>query len=112
MISEIYQKIISKQLKKTIKVWSRRDKKLKSNCKIPGRHILLVSSPIVVDNQASSLEKDVTNWLIPENGDIFCAVDKPYAISQKYEPAVAVCIQLANIFARFNTIAAKVDSCS
>ncbi|KRX60168.1 Deoxyribonuclease-2-beta [Trichinella sp. T9] len=108
---EIYQKIISKQLKKTIKVWSRRDKKLKTNCKIPGRHILLVSSPISVDGQASSLEKDVTNWLIPENGDIFCAVDKPYAISQKYEPAVAVCIQLADIFARFNTIAAKVDSC-
>ncbi|KRX33763.1 Plancitoxin-1, partial [Trichinella murrelli] len=92
---EIYQKIISRQLKKTIKVWSRRDKKLKANCKIPGRHILLVSSPISVDNQASSLEKDVTNWLIPETGDIFCAVDKPYAISQKYEPAVAVCIQLA-----------------
>ncbi|KRZ48710.1 Deoxyribonuclease-2-alpha [Trichinella nativa] len=111
MISEIYQKIISKQLKKTIKVWSRRDKKLKANCKIPGRHILLVSSPISVDNQASSLEKDVTNWLIPENGDIFCAVDKPYAISQKYEPAVAVCIQLANIFARFNTIAAKTSKC-
>ncbi|XP_003381839.1 deoxyribonuclease II family protein [Trichinella spiralis] len=109
---QIYQKIISRQLKKTIKVWSRRDKKLKANCKIPGRHILLVSSPISVDNQASSLEKDVTNWLIPENGDIFCAVDKPYAISQKYEPAVAVCMQLANIFARFNTIAAKVDSCS
>ncbi|KRX33467.1 Plancitoxin-1, partial [Trichinella murrelli] len=109
---EIYQKIISRQLKKTIKVWSRRDKKLKANCKIPGRHILLVSSPISVDNQASSLEKDVTNWLIPETGDIFCAVDKPYAISQKYEPAVAVCIQLASIFARFNTIAAKVDSCS
>ncbi|KRY53440.1 Plancitoxin-1 [Trichinella britovi] len=108
---EIYQKIISKQLKKTIKVWSRRDKKLKANCKIPGRHILLVSSPISVDGQASSLEKDVTNWLIPENGNIFCAVDKPYAISQKYEPAVAVCIQLADIFARFNTIAAKVDSC-
>ncbi|XP_003372960.1 deoxyribonuclease II superfamily [Trichinella spiralis] len=105
---EIYQKIISKQLKKTIKVWSRRDKKLKANCKIPGRHILLVSSPISVDGQASSLEKDVTNWLIPENGDIFCAVDKPYAISQKYEPAVAVCMQLANIFARFNTIAAKI----
>ncbi|KRZ87446.1 Plancitoxin-1 [Trichinella sp. T8] len=109
---EIYQKIISKQLKKTIKVWSRRDKKLKANCKIPGRHILLVSSPIDVNTQASSLEKDVTNWLIPENGDIFCAVDKPYAISQKYEPAVAVCIQQANIFKHFNTIAAKVDSCS
>ncbi|KRX64895.1 Plancitoxin-1 [Trichinella sp. T6] len=109
---EIYQKIISKQLKKTIKVWSRRDKKLRANCKISERHILLVSSPISVDNQASSLEKDVTNWLIPENGDIFCAVDKPYAISQKYEPAVAVCIQQANIFARFNTIAAKVDSCT
>ncbi|KRZ60418.1 Plancitoxin-1, partial [Trichinella nativa] len=109
---EIYQKIISKQLKKTIKVWSRRDKKLKANCKIPGRHILLVSTPIDVNTQASSLEKDVTNWLIPENGDIFCAVDKPYAISQKYEPAVAVCIQQANIFKHFNTIAAKVDSCS
>ncbi|KRZ48768.1 Plancitoxin-1 [Trichinella nativa] len=109
---EIYQRIISRQLKKTIKVWTRRDKKLKANCKIPGRHILLVSTPIDVNMQASSLETDVTNWLIPENGDIFCAVDKPYAISQKYEPAVAVCIQQANIFARFNTIAAKVDSCS
>ncbi|KRZ02446.1 Deoxyribonuclease-2-alpha [Trichinella zimbabwensis] len=109
---EIYQKIISKQLKKTIKVWSRRDKKLKANCKIRGRQILLVSSPIDINTLASSLENDVTNWLIPENGDIFCAVDKPYAISQKYEPAFAVCIQLANIFARFNTIAANVDSCS
>ncbi|KRY00414.1 Plancitoxin-1 [Trichinella pseudospiralis] len=109
---EIYQKIISKQLKKTIKVWSRRDKKLKANCKIRGRQILLVSSPIDINTLASSLENDVTNWLIPENGDIFCAVDKPYAISQKYEPAFAVCIQLENIFARFNTIAAKVDSCS
>ncbi|KRZ48765.1 Deoxyribonuclease-2-alpha [Trichinella nativa] len=106
---EIYQRIISRQLKKTIKVWTRRDKKLKANCKIPGRHILLVSTPIDVNMQASSLETDVTNWLIPENGDIFCAVDKPYAISQKYEPAVAVCIQLANIFARFNTIAAKYE---
>ncbi|KRZ82378.1 Plancitoxin-1 [Trichinella sp. T8] len=105
---EIYQKVISKQLKKTIKVWSRRDKKLKANCKIPGRHILLVSSPIDVNTKASSLENDVTNWLIPENGDIFCAVDKPYAISQKYEPAVAVCIQQANIFKHFNTIAAKI----
>ncbi|KRX57429.1 Deoxyribonuclease-2-alpha [Trichinella sp. T9] len=63
---EIYQKVISKQLKKTIKVWSRRDKKLKANCKIPGRHILLVSSPISVDNQASSLEKDLTS-LTPMN---------------------------------------------
>ncbi|KRZ44476.1 Plancitoxin-1, partial [Trichinella pseudospiralis] len=108
---EIYQKIISKQLKKTIKVWSRRDKKLKANCKIRGRQILLVSNPISVDGQASSLEKDVANWLIPENGDIFCAVDKPYAISQKYEPAVAVCIQQAIIFERFNTIAANVDPC-
>ncbi|KRY00498.1 Deoxyribonuclease-2 [Trichinella pseudospiralis] len=93
-------KIISKQLKKTIKVWSRRDKKLKANCKIRGRQILLVSNPISVDGQASSLEKDVANWLIPENGDIFCSVDKPYAISQKYEPAVAVCIQQAIIFER------------
>ncbi|KRZ98151.1 Plancitoxin-1 [Trichinella sp. T8] len=109
---EIYKKIISKQLKKTIKVWSRRDKKLKANCKIPGRHILIVSSPISVDRQASNLEKDVTNWLIPDNGDIFCAVDKPYAMSQKAEPAVAICIKQANIFARFNDIAAKVDSCT
>ncbi|KRX51920.1 Deoxyribonuclease-2, partial [Trichinella sp. T9] len=58
---EIYQRIISRQLKKTIKVWTRRDKKLKANCKIPGRHILLVSTPIDVNMQASSLEKDVTN---------------------------------------------------
>ncbi|KRY36483.1 Plancitoxin-1, partial [Trichinella spiralis] len=109
---EIYKKIISKQLKKTIKVWSKRDNKLQANCKISGRHILLVSSPISVDRQASNLEKDVTNWLIPENGDIFCAVDKPYAVSQKAEPAVAICIKQANIFARFNDIAAKVDSCT
>ncbi|KRX55713.1 Plancitoxin-1 [Trichinella sp. T9] len=105
---EIYKKIISKQLKKTIK----KRQKMKANCKIPGRHILLVSSPISVDRQASNLEKDVTNWLIPDNGDIFCAVDKPYAVSQKAEPAVAICIKQANIFARFNDIAAKVDSCT
>ncbi|KRZ34502.1 Plancitoxin-1 [Trichinella pseudospiralis] len=109
---EIYKKIISKQLKKTIKVWSKRDKKLQANCKISGRHILLVSSPINVDGQASNLEKDVTNWLIPDNGDVFCAIDKPYAESQKAEPAVAICIKQANIFARFNDIAAKVDSCT
>ncbi|KRZ47919.1 Plancitoxin-1, partial [Trichinella nativa] len=95
---EIYQKIISKQLKKTIKVWSRRDKKLKANCKIPGRHILLVSSPISVDNQASSLEKDVTNWLIPENGDIFCAWNSDYPNTTFGGPSDNQIFRLSDIF--------------
>ncbi|KRX34114.1 Deoxyribonuclease-2-alpha, partial [Trichinella murrelli] len=42
---EIYKKVILKGLKKTIKVWSRRDNKLKGDCRVPERNIRLIKSP-------------------------------------------------------------------
>ncbi|KRY26341.1 Deoxyribonuclease-2-alpha, partial [Trichinella spiralis] len=59
---EIYKKVIVKVLKKTIKVWSRRDSKLKGNCRGSQRHIRLIKSPAVVVDHNTNLEADITNW--------------------------------------------------
>ncbi|KRX58021.1 Plancitoxin-1 [Trichinella sp. T9] len=109
---EIYRRILVRKLKTTIKIWTTRDKTLKSDCRIFGRNIRLVTSPISVSGHPSSLESDVSQWLISEQGNKFCAVDKPYQKSQTKEPAMAVCIDDASIFTRFNEIAANLDDCT
>ncbi|KRY24051.1 hypothetical protein T03_12496, partial [Trichinella britovi] len=77
-----------KKLKSTVKVWTARDNKLKSDCRISGRNIRLVTSPISVNGDQSTLENDVSQWLVTETGNKFCAVDKPYQKSQAMEPAM------------------------
>ncbi|KRZ65575.1 Deoxyribonuclease-2-alpha [Trichinella papuae] len=111
-IYKIYRRVLVKKLKTTIKVWTTRDKTLKSDCRILGRNIKLVTSPIAVDGQASSLESDVSQWLISEPGNKFCAIDKPYHKSQTKEPAMAVCIDDATIFGHFNLIGQNVENCA
>ncbi|KRX48977.1 Deoxyribonuclease-2-alpha [Trichinella murrelli] len=101
---EIYRRVLVKKLKTSIKVWTTRDKILKSDCRILNRNIKLVASPIAVNGHASSLESDVSQWLISDPGNKFCAVDKPYHKSQTKEPAMAVCIDDATIFGHFNLI--------
>ncbi|KRX95272.1 Deoxyribonuclease-2-alpha [Trichinella pseudospiralis] len=71
-----------------------------------------VISPIAVDGQASSLENDVSQWLISEPGNKFCAIDKPYHKSQTKEPSMAVCIDDATIFGHFNLIGQNVENCT
>ncbi|KRY09306.1 Plancitoxin-1, partial [Trichinella patagoniensis] len=109
---DIYRRVLVKKLKASIKVWTTRDKTLKSDCRILNRNIKLVTSPIAVDNQASSLESDVSQWLISEPGNKFCAIDKPYHKSQTKEPAIAVCIDDATIFGHFNRIGQNVENCA
>ncbi|KRZ47865.1 Deoxyribonuclease-2-alpha [Trichinella nativa] len=109
---DIYRRVLVKKLKTSIKVWTTRDKTLKSDCRILNRNIKLVTSPIAVDNQASSLESDVSQWLISEPGNKFCAIDKPYHKSQTKEPAMAVCIDDATIFGHFNRIGQNVENCA
>ncbi|KRX87216.1 Plancitoxin-1 [Trichinella pseudospiralis] len=109
---EIYRRVLVKKLKTNIKVWTTRDKTLKSDCRILGRNIKLVASPIAVDGQASSLENDVSQWLVSDPGNKFCAIDKPYHKSQTKEPAMAVCIDDATIFGRFNLIGQNVENCT
>ncbi|KRX89349.1 Deoxyribonuclease-2-alpha [Trichinella pseudospiralis] len=109
---EIYRKILLKKLKSTIKVWTARDNKLKSDCRIFGKNIRLVTSPISVNGDQSTLENDVSQWLVTETGNKFCAVDKPYQKSQTMEPTMAVCIDDATISARFKEIAQNVENCS
>ncbi|KRX71401.1 Plancitoxin-1 [Trichinella sp. T6] len=92
-------------------VWTTRDKFLKSDCKTFGRNLKLVTSPISVDGHASSLENDVSQWIVSEPGNKFCVVDKPYHKSQAKEPAMAVCIDDATIFGHFNRIAQNVENC-
>ncbi|KRY52433.1 Deoxyribonuclease-2-alpha, partial [Trichinella britovi] len=102
---EIYRRVLVKKLKTGIKVWTTRDKTLKSDCRILGRNIKLVASPIDVNGDASSLDSDVSQWLISDPGNKFCVIDKPYHKSQTKEPAMAVCIDDATIFGHFNRIA-------
>ncbi|KRX13791.1 Deoxyribonuclease-2-alpha [Trichinella nelsoni] len=101
---EIYRRVLVKKLKTGIKVWTTRDKTLKSDCRILNRNIKLVTSPITIGDHASSLENDVSQWLISEPGNKFCVIDKPYHKSQTKEPAMAVCINDATIFGHFNRI--------
>ncbi|KRX50736.1 Deoxyribonuclease-2-alpha, partial [Trichinella sp. T9] len=104
---EFYKKVILKKLKKTIKVWSRRDNKLKGDCRVSERNIRLIKSPVEIAGHPTNIEADESNWIVSEPGNIFCFMDKPYAKSQAAEPAMAVCIDKDTIFARFNAIAAQ-----
>ncbi|KRY27619.1 Deoxyribonuclease-2-alpha [Trichinella spiralis] len=113
---EMYRKVILRGLKKTIKVWSRRDNKLKGDCRVLERNIRLIKSPAQIGDHATNIEADESNWIVSEPGNIFCFMDKPYAVtilkkSQATEPALAACFDQAAIFARFNTIAAQVENC-
>ncbi|KRY26906.1 Deoxyribonuclease-2-beta, partial [Trichinella spiralis] len=104
---EIYKKVIVKALKKTIKVWSRRDSKLKGDCRVPERHIRLLKSPGVINGHNTNIEADDTNWAVSDPGSVICHVDKPYFKNQSKEPAMAICIENNDIFTRFNEIAAQ-----
>ncbi|KRX12973.1 Deoxyribonuclease-2-alpha [Trichinella nelsoni] len=75
------QTIRTQILKKTIKVWSRRDSKLKGDCRGSQRHIRLIKSPAVVVDHNTNLEADITNWAVSDPGNIFCHIDKPYFCS-------------------------------
>ncbi|KRX15315.1 Deoxyribonuclease-2-alpha [Trichinella nelsoni] len=109
---EMYRKVILRGLKKTIKVWSRRDNKLKGDCRVLERNIRLIKSPAQIGDHPTNAEADESNWIVSEPGNIFCFMDKPYAVTiqkkrQATEPALAACFDQAAIFARFNTIAAQ-----
>ncbi|KRX52051.1 Deoxyribonuclease-2-alpha, partial [Trichinella sp. T9] len=104
---EFYKKVILKKLTKTIKVWSRRDNKLKGDCRVTERNIRLIKSPAQIVDLPTNVEADESNWIVSEPGNIFCFMDKPYAKSQTTEPALAICIDKDTIFAQFNAIAAQ-----
>ncbi|KRZ47698.1 Deoxyribonuclease-2-alpha, partial [Trichinella nativa] len=108
---EIYKKVIVKVLKKTIKVWSRRDSKLKGDCRGSQRHIRLIKSPAAINDHNTNVGADITSWAVSDPGNIFCHIDKPYHKNQTKEPAMAVCIENNDIFARFEAIAAQLEDC-
>ncbi|KAL1227064.1 Deoxyribonuclease-2-alpha [Trichinella pseudospiralis] len=86
---EVYKKVIVRVLKKTIKVWSKRDNILKGDCRGSQRHIRLIKSPAVIRDHNTNLEADITNWAVSDPGNIFCHIDKPYFKNQTREPAMA-----------------------
>ncbi|KRZ47996.1 Deoxyribonuclease-2-alpha, partial [Trichinella nativa] len=61
-VAKIYKRVIVKALKKTIKVWSRRDNKLKGDCRVVERNIRLIKSPARVGDHDTNLDADLTNW--------------------------------------------------
>ncbi|KRY26810.1 Zinc finger BED domain-containing protein 5 [Trichinella spiralis] len=83
-------------------VWSRRDNKLKGDCRVSQRHIRLITSPASVNGHNTNLELDETSWAVSDPRNIFCHIDKPYFKDQAKEPSLAVCIENNDIFARFN----------
>ncbi|KRX52049.1 Deoxyribonuclease-2-alpha, partial [Trichinella sp. T9] len=78
---EIYKKVIVKALKKSIKVWSRSDNKLKGDCRVIERNIRLIKSPAQIGDHPTNIEADESNWIVSEPGNIFCFMDKPYAVT-------------------------------
>ncbi|KRX51681.1 Deoxyribonuclease-2-alpha, partial [Trichinella sp. T9] len=93
---EIYKKVIVKVLKKTIKVWSRRDSKLKGDCRGSQRHIRLIKSPAAINGHNTNLESDITNWAVSDPGNIFCHIDKPY-FNQRWQFALTTLIYLLDL---------------
>ncbi|KRZ83021.1 hypothetical protein T08_5899 [Trichinella sp. T8] len=95
---EIYKKVILKALKKTIKVWSRRDNKLKGDCRVPERYIRLLQSPGVINGHNTNIEADDTNWAVSDPGSVICHVDKPYFfVSRKLGPDESPDVFLAEL---------------
>ncbi|KRY08818.1 Ubiquitin [Trichinella patagoniensis] len=90
---------------------SRYDNKLKGDCRVVERNIRLIKSPARVGDHDTNLDADLTNWAVSDPGNIFCIIDRPYAKNQTVQSAMAVCIDQAAIFARFNDIAAQVEDC-
>ncbi|KRX53403.1 hypothetical protein T09_618 [Trichinella sp. T9] len=90
IFTQIYKKVIVKVLKKTIKVWSRRDSKLKGDCRGSQRHIRLIKSPAAINDHNTNLGADITSWAVSDPGNIFCHIDKPYLKNQTKEPAMAM----------------------
>ncbi|KRX70263.1 Deoxyribonuclease-2-alpha [Trichinella sp. T6] len=76
---EIYKKVIVQALKKSIKVWSRRDNKLKGGCRVYQRNIRLIKSPAQIGDHPTNIEADESNWIVSEPGNIFCFMNKPYS---------------------------------
>ncbi|KRX12972.1 Deoxyribonuclease-2-alpha [Trichinella nelsoni] len=102
---EIYKKVIVKVLKKTIKVWSRRDSKLKGDCRGSQRHIRLIKSPAVVVDHNTNLEADITNWAVSDPGNIFCHIDKPYLCSHYFFSLIYHILKPQNV--RMQPVTAK-----
>ncbi|KRZ03319.1 Deoxyribonuclease-2-beta [Trichinella pseudospiralis] len=95
----------------TVHIYSKSESSKYGDCRGLQRHIRLIKSPAVVVDHNTNLEADITNWAVSDPGNIFCHIDKPYLKNQAKEPAMAVCIENNDIFARFDAIAAQVEDC-
>ncbi|KRZ41540.1 Plancitoxin-1 [Trichinella pseudospiralis] len=95
----------------TVNVYSKLAASRYGDCRVLQRNIRLIKSPARVGDHDTNLDADLTNWAVSDPGNIFCHIDRPYAKNQTVESAMAVCIDQADIFARFNDIAAQVENC-
>ncbi|XP_003381775.1 deoxyribonuclease II family protein [Trichinella spiralis] len=90
-----------------VHIYSKSESSKYGDCRGSQRHIRLIKSPAAINGHNTNLEADITNWAISDPGNIFCHIDKPYFKNQTREPAMAICIENNEIFARFNEIAAQ-----
>ncbi|OUC40489.1 deoxyribonuclease II [Trichinella nativa] len=77
---EMYGKILTTKLRANIRVWAKTDNSLSSTGGGKIGFVKVVQSPITVDNQQSTREKDSSQWVSVEQKPLFCFTTSSYNV--------------------------------
>ncbi|KRZ17527.1 Deoxyribonuclease-2-alpha [Trichinella zimbabwensis] len=105
---EMYRKILATKLKANIRVWAKTDNSLGSTGGGKIGFVKVVQSPITVDNQQSTREKDSSQWVSVEQKPLFCFTTNSYNKEQLMKSGTAICLEHQLLSDSFATIAANV----
>ncbi|KRY79604.1 Deoxyribonuclease-2-alpha, partial [Trichinella pseudospiralis] len=105
---EMYAKILARKLKANIRIWAKTDNSLGSTGGGKIGFVKVVQSPITVDNQQSTREKDSSQWVSVEQKPLFCFTTNSYNKEQLMKSGTAICLEHQALSDLFATIAANV----
>ncbi|KRY42546.1 Deoxyribonuclease-2-alpha, partial [Trichinella spiralis] len=104
---EMYGKILTSKLKANIRVWAKTDNSLSSTSGGKIGFVKVVQSPITVDNQQSTREKDCSQWVSVEQKPLFCFTTSSYNKEQLMKSGTAICLEHQLLSDSFAAIAAN-----
>ncbi|KRZ17526.1 Deoxyribonuclease-2-alpha [Trichinella zimbabwensis] len=108
---EFYGRLLAKQLRANLRIWSRTDGTLTSTCGGKIGHVKLVKSPISIGDQQSRREADYAQWVSVENHPLFCFTTNNYNKEQDSLSGAGVCFAQHALSATFADMAKHVIPC-
>ncbi|KRZ80424.1 Deoxyribonuclease-2-alpha [Trichinella papuae] len=108
---EFYGRLLAKQLRANLRIWSRTDGTLTSTCGGKIGHVKLVKSPISIGDQQSRREADYAQWVSVENHPLFCFTTNKYNKEQDSLSGAGVCFAQHALSATFADMAKHVIPC-